>query len=163
MPKLFLIGILITGFLVSCESNTKFSEMRALSGSWDKNEKLEFQLPQLDSLKNYNLYIHLRNTNDYAFNNLHIIASIDFPNGKTVVDTLEYRMANPDGSWLGTGIGSVKESKLWYKENVKFFENGSYSIQLSHAMRNNGEVDGVSQLQGVTDVGISIEEVTQEQ
>jgi len=74
-----------------------------------------------------------------------------------VTDTLEYRMANPDGSWLGNGIGSVKESKLWYKQNFTFTEQGSYRIRISHALRNNGEVDGVTNLEGITDVGYSIE------
>ena len=67
------------------------------------------------------------------------------------------RQARPDGSWLGTGIGSVKESKLWYKEGVRFFEPGSYSLRVEHAMRNNGEVQGVSTLPGITEVGYSIE------
>jgi len=69
-------------------------------------------------------------------------------------------MAAPDGSWLGTGIGGVKESKLWYKENVSFFEEGNYILTVSQAVRNNGEVSGVSQLKGITEVGYSIEEAT---
>ena len=66
-------------------------------------------------------------------------------------------MARPDGSWLGTGIGSVKENKLWYKEAVRFFAPGEYTLRLSHAMHNNGEVLGVSTLPGITEVGYSIE------
>lgn len=82
---------------------------------------------------------------------------MNFPHGKTVVDTLEYRMANADGSWLGQGIGSVKENKLWYKEQVKFLEEGNYNITITHAVRNNGEVEGVTKIEGITDVGYSIE------
>lgn len=163
MPKLFLVICVLLAVLSSCDSNTEVSEMRSLSGNWDKNDVIHFEIPQLDSLKRYNIYVHLRNTNDYPFNNLFLIASINFPFGKTVTDTLEYRMAHPDGRWMGTGIGSIKENKLWYKENVSFFEDGLYSIDLSHAVRNNGDVNGVSQLQGITDVGISIEEVKEEQ
>ena len=85
---------------------------------------------------------------------------MNFPNGKTVADTLEYRMANPDGSWMGQGIGAVKENKLWYKENVQFFEEGAYTVHIAQAMRNNGEVEGVTKLEGITDVGISIEEAS---
>jgi len=85
-----------------------------------------------------------------------------YPHGKTVTDTLEYRMANPDGSWLGTGIGSIKENKLWYKENFSFTEDSTYRVAITHAMRNNGDVEGVSILEGITDVGFSIEEVSQQ-
>lgn len=150
------IGLLL--MFVSCDSNMVVSEMKDMPGYWDKNEVLEFRVPRLDSLKKYDLFLHLRNTNDYPYNNIFLIASIEFPHGKTITDTLEYRMANPDGTWIGTGIGTVKENKLWYKENVSFFEEGTYTFRLSHAVRNNGAVHGVTQLEGITEVGYSIEE-----
>jgi len=65
-------------------------------------------------------------------------------------------MALPDGTWLGKG-NRVKDNKLWYKENVRFYEEGSYTLSLKHAMRNINKVEGVNQLKGITDVGISIE------
>ncbi|RLD26709.1 MAG: gliding motility lipoprotein GldH [Bacteroidetes bacterium] len=150
------IGLVL--MIVSCDSKMVVGEMRDMPGYWNINEVLEFQVPQLDSLKKYDLFIHLRNTNDYPYNNIFLIASIEFPHGKTITDTLEYRMADPDGSWLGSGIGTVKENKLRYKEDVSFFESGEYTIRLSKAVRNNGAVHGVTQLEGITEVGYSIEE-----
>ncbi|MCG2417620.1 gliding motility lipoprotein GldH [Aequorivita sp. F47161] len=155
-----LAFFLITIFFVSCESNTVYSEIRAMDDHWGAEEVVAFTLPQLDSLKQYNLFVNIRNTNEYKFNNLFLIVSMNFPHGKTVTDTLEYRMANPDGSWIGQGIGDVKENKLWYKENVRFLEPGNYTVTIGQAMRNNGEVEGVTKLEGVTDVGFSIEEAT---
>ncbi len=129
-----------------------------MDGFWGQDKTVEFKIPQLDSLKKYNLFLNIRNSNEYKFNNIFLIVSMNFPHGKTVTDTLEYRMANPDGSWMGQGIGNVKENKLWYKENVSFFEDGIYSITIGQAMRNNGAVEGVTKLEGITDVGFSIEE-----
>lgn len=160
MRKLIAICVLLVAF-ISCDSKMLVGEMRELPGYWEKNEVLEFDIPEMDSLKRYNLFLHLRNTNEYPFNNIFLIASIEFPHGKTITDTLEYRMANPDGSWLGTGIGTLKESKLWYKEQVAFIEEGTYQLRISQAVRNNGEVHGVTQLDGITEVGYSIEEANQ--
>ncbi len=157
----FITTVLLFAVLASCDSNTVASESKSLSGHWDKDEVVEFTIPKMDSLKKYNVFLHIRNSNEYPYNNLFLIVSMNFPKGKTVVDTLEYRMANPDGSWLGQGIGSIKENKLWYKENVSFFEEGNYNITITQAVRNNGDVDGVTQLEGITDVGYSIEEVLQ--
>lgn len=154
----WLTILLIFVVLVSCTNDIVVSESRSLPGYWDKNEPLEFQVPQLDSLKRYNVFLNVRNTNDYPFNNLFLIVAMEFPHGKTLVDTLEYKMAYPNGEWMGEGIGSVKENKLWYKENVSFFEEGNYNITITHAVRNNGEVEGVSKLEGITDIGYSIEE-----
>ena len=80
-----------------------------------------------------------------------------FPHGKTIKDTLEYRMADPNGKLLGTGITGVKENKLWYKEQVVFKEAGEYTVNIQHAMRENGKVNGVIELDGITDVGFRIE------
>ena len=60
---------------------------------------------------------------------------------------------------MGKGIGNVKESKLWYKEKVRFLEEGAYTVELSQAVRNKGEVNGVMKLEGITDVGFTIEEI----
>ena len=157
---LTLFSVLILFF--SCDSNIVVSENKSLSGVWNKNDIVNFELPKLDSLKTYNLFVNLRNTNDYKYNNIFLIVKMAFPHGKTITDTLEYKMANPDGSWLGTGIGNVKENKLWYKENVSFTEDGTYKISISHAVRNNGNVEGVTNLEGITDIGISVEKTTQE-
>ncbi|MCF6307885.1 MAG: gliding motility lipoprotein GldH [Flavobacteriaceae bacterium] len=153
-----LVGIVL---FFSCDSKIIFSQNKSLSNGWSKEEIIKFDFPKFDSLKTYNLFINLRNTNDYKYNNIFLIAEIGFPHGKIITDTLEYKMANPDGSWLGTGIGSIKENKLWFKENVSFSENGIYKISISQAVRNNGDVEGVSNLEGITDIGISVEETTQ--
>ncbi len=155
------VALVILVVCSSCDSTVVWSETQSVAGTWDKQEEVIFSVSNLDSLKNYNIFINLRNTNDYPFNNVFLIAAIEFPYGKIITDTLEYKMAHPNGEWMGAGIGSVKENKLWLRENIQFSENGNYNIILTQAVRNNGETEGVSQLPGITDVGISIEEVTQ--
>jgi gliding motility-associated lipoprotein GldH len=75
----------------------------------------------------------------------------------TKVDTLEYQMANPDGTLMGQGFSDVKESKLWYKEKVRFPKAGVYKVSIQHAVRKGGQVPGVQELDGVTEVGLRIE------
>ena len=147
--------------LTACTTDVVVSDYRSMDGSWDKNDTVMFVIPEIDTSKVYNVFLNVRNTNDYPFNNIFLIVNMEFPNGKTLVDTLEYKMAYPSGEWMGEGLGSVKESKLWYKEGVRFFEAGNYNISITHAVRNNGEVEGVSTLTGITDVGYSIEQVNQ--
>lgn len=141
-----------------CETNEVYSKYNSLPGYWDKDEIVEFKLENIDSLKSYNLFINIRNTNEFRYNNLFLITSMRFPHGKVVTDTLEYQMAYPDGTWLGTG-GAIKENKLWYRENIRFFEEGEYTLTVQHAMRNNASVEGVTKLEGITDVGVSMEEI----
>lgn len=141
----------------SCDSKRVYDEYESISNTWNKDSVIAFNLKNIDSLQSYNLFINVRNTGDYQYSNLFLIAQIQFPQGKVLTDTLEYEMAKPNGEWLGTGFGDVKESKLWYKEGVKFDEGGTYKINIQQAMRKNGSEQGIENLNGITDVGFRIE------
>lgn len=159
MHRSFFTVILILGmFLWSCDSDRVYDEYKSIPNAWNKDSVITFNLPQIDSLKRYNLFWNIRNNNEFAYSNLFLIAQIQFPEGKVVTDTLEYQMARPDGEWLGTGFGDVKENKLWYKEQVRFNEPGQYKISVQHAMRKSGSEEGVENLEGITQVGLRIED-----
>jgi gliding motility-associated lipoprotein GldH len=154
---LFLVSIYL---LVSCDSNQVYDVYKSVPNTWHKDSVVSFNVTAPDSINPYNLFVNLRNTNDYKFSNLFLIVEMVFPHGKTVTDTLEYRMADPTGKLLGTGLTDVKENKLWYKEQVIFNESGEYTLNIQHAMRENGKVNGVVDLEGVTDIGFRIEHLT---
>ena len=146
----------VISFFSSCDKNRVYDEYEPLNG-WHKDSLVTFELKNIDTTNYYDLFINIRNTSDYQYSNLFLITEIKFPEGKVISDTLEYEMTRPTGEWLGTGFGDVKESKLWYKEHVKFDESGTYQVTIQQAMRKNGEVDGIEQLEGITHVGFRIE------
>lgn len=153
----FFCSIGVVLLLVSCDSNIVYSEYRPLDkGVWNKEDVLQFSFAEMDTVREYDIFINLRNDNSFPFSNLFIIAALTTPEGEVTKDTLEYTMALPDGTWLGKGSGSVKESKLWYKEDIVFPSTGVYTIEVSHAMRKNGTVSGIVGLEGITDVGIEV-------
>ena len=144
--------------LVSCDKKRVFDEYKALDGKWKKDNVVSFNFDQKDTVSKYNMFINVRNNNSYPYSNLFLIVHLQEPGSKlTKVDTLEYPMANPDGSLMGEGFSDVKESKLWYKENVRFPKAGKYTVSIQHAVRKGGEVPGVNELNGVIDVGLRIE------
>jgi gliding motility-associated lipoprotein GldH len=144
--------------LVSCDSSIIKSEYKTISsGSWDKDNLLKFQITEVDTTQQYDIFINLRNDEKYAYSNIFLIAELEYPNGASIKDTLEYEMTRPDGNWLGKGSGSIKESKLWYKENIEFPIKGVYNLKIAHAMRKSGRVEGIIDLEGITDVGYQIE------
>ncbi len=144
--------------LIGCQNNQVFNQSHALrKDGWHKDSIASFKIPVLDSLKKYNVFFNIRNSNTYAFSNLYIIAQLNYPNGKQKVDTLQYLMAKPNGEWLGIGATSIKESKLWYLNQFQFKENGVYTITVQQAMRTNGSSKGIVNLEGITDIGIEIQ------
>ncbi|GAB4154123.1 MAG: hypothetical protein Tsb0033_01670 [Winogradskyella sp.] len=154
--------VLVSLFLtISCDSKVVYDEYKPLPNNWHKDSIATFNFKAPDTINNYNLYVNLRNNNDYAFSNLYLIVELNYPNGKIVKDTLEYKMAAPNGELLGSGFTDIKENKLWYrgyKSPFKFTEKGDYSINIQHAMRKNGEVNGVNNLEGITDIGFRVEQ-----
>ncbi|UWY29159.1 gliding motility lipoprotein GldH [Flavobacterium sp. TR2] len=151
-------GILLLAaiLLFSCDKKRVFDEYKSVGSAWHKDSIVSFDLPVLDSTKKYNLFVNIRDNNNYPFNNLFLIVSMEMPNGFTKVDTLEYQMAEPDGTLLGNGFSDIKESKLYYKEDVKF--RGKYKVHIKQAVRQSGKIPGVEALQGITDVGFRIEQ-----
>ena len=142
---------------VSCNTNSIRSEYQSVKdGVWNKDNVLEFTLSEMDTLQGHDIFINVRNDNTFPYSNLFIIASLTTPEGLVTKDTLEYVMSLPDGTWLGKGSGSIKENKLWYKENIVFSSSGVYTIEVSQAMRKNGNVSGIIGLEGITDVGIEV-------
>lgn len=156
------LALLLLTMLSSCDQNAVFHQHKDLPRTWHRDSAQVFKVSEMDSLKPYNLFITLRNDNTYQYSNLFLITQMQFPNGRTIADTLEYSMANPDGSWLGTGFGDLKENKLWYKEQVRFEESGTYTFTVRQAMRKNGNVDPVTALEGIHDVGLRIEKINKE-
>ena len=149
---IFLLG--------SCDSNRVYDEYKSVPDEWQKDSVISFKVTPKDSIKPYNLFVNIRNTNAYKFSNLFLIVEMVYPHGKTITDTLEYQMTKPNGELLGEGLTDIKENKLWYKGYDKpfvFEELGDYKIKIQQAMRNNGDVDGVNKLEGITDVGFRIE------
>ncbi|SHG78370.1 gliding motility lipoprotein GldH [Winogradskyella jejuensis] len=158
--KVFLVLVLPLILVVSCDSKSVFDEYQSLPNAWGKDQIISFSFEALDTTSTYNLFINLRNNNNYKFSNLYLITDLEYPNGKTLIDTLEYKMSEPDGTLLGEGFTDVKENKLWYKGHKApfiFKESGKYTFRIKHAMRAYGEVEGLDDLDGVTEVGFRVE------
>ncbi|MES2411088.1 MAG: gliding motility lipoprotein GldH [Bacteroidota bacterium] len=152
-----ILFILILLLVISCDKKRVFDEYKSVGKTWHKDSIVTFELPKLDSNKFFNLYVNVRDNDDYPFNNLFLIVSLEQPNRKVTVDTLEYQMTNPDGTLLGDGFSDIKESKLFYKDKVTFTQKGIYKVHIQHATRQTGKIEGVTALPGISDVGFRIE------
>ncbi|TBX71303.1 gliding motility lipoprotein GldH [Flavobacterium silvisoli] len=152
-----ILFVLLLFLVISCDKKRVFDEYKSVGNAWHKDSVVTFELPKLDAAKAYNMYVNIRDNDDYPFNNLFLIVSLEQPNHKVKVDTLEYQMTNPDGTLLGDGFTDIKENKLFYKENERFTQKGVYKIHIRHAVRQTGKIEGLPTLPGITDVGFRIE------
>lgn len=152
-----VIIFLVLLFFSSCTNDVIYTDYKSLENAeWKSNQKISFSFAVKDTILAKNLFIKIRNTEEYPFSNLFVITSLKFPNGTKVVDTLQYEMTNEYGEFLGKGF-TVKENKLFYKEAKVFPQIGNYEFSVYQAMRKQGEIKPIPVLQGVQDVGFSIE------
>jgi len=159
MRKILLL-LCILVFITSCNSNVVFDNYQSLSNNqWHKDSIINFKFNPVDTISRNNLFINLRNNNNYDYSNLFLIVDINFPNNTSIVDTLEYEMTDTQGKFLGEGLTDLKDNVLEYKANVIFPLTGEYNINVQQAMRKSGAVEGIENLNGITDVGLRIEKI----
>ncbi|CAA0179948.1 Gliding motility lipoprotein precursor GldH [Tenacibaculum maritimum] len=159
MDKSYVILlILFISSFSSCDSKRIYDSYSPIpEEKWKKNSPISFSFSASDTLTPKNLFINIRNNNEYSFSNLFLITKMTFPDGQKITDTLEYEMTGPRGRFLGQGFSDIKENKLLYKENIVFPKLGNYTIDIYQSMRKNGAINGVIELEGITDVGFRIE------
>jgi gliding motility-associated lipoprotein GldH len=94
--------------------------------------------------------LNLRHTGDYKYSNIFILVHEISPEGKTITERKEVKLALPDGEWLGKGSGNLYSYQVLVKSKYRFAKKGNYVFQLEQNMRDNP-------LREVSDVGIRIE------
>lgn len=156
MPK-WAFAVIASILLLSCDQNYFFDEYQTTPKGWEKKDVKKFSFEQKDTIGNYDMFINIRNNYEYPYSNLFLIVKTFMPNGKAHVDTLQYQMANPDGSLMGEGFSDTKTSKLLFQNAYQFKKSGVYTIEIEHAIRSANTIEGENTLHGITDVGLRIE------
>ncbi len=151
MMKNILVLSLSFLLLTACDNNRIFEENISIPNKeWMVDYKPTFKFEIQDTTLFYNFYINLRNNTDYPYSNLYLFVNSYLPDGSMATDTLEVYLANREGKWLGKGLGKIKESRFFLRQNLVFPRKGEYSIEIEQAMR-------VEKLIGIEDIGIRIE------
>lgn len=142
---------IVSYILLSCQAeNTHFEDMERIDNNWKKIDTKSFSIPILSKDGKYDLQLIIRNNNQYPYRNLYIFTEIISPKGESLIDTLEYQLADITGKWLGSGMGEIKQNTLIYKENISLQDTGKYKVNISHAMRENN-------LKGIEDISLMVE------
>ena len=137
--------------LVSCDSKRYYEENKSIgNGVWQSTYFPSFTVNITDTLSQYNLYLNVRNDGIYPYSNLYLFIHTTLPGGRFAIDTVECQLADPDGKWRGSGLGSLKFNRFLFQRSMKFPGKGIYRFDLEQAMR-------VKELKGIRDVGIRIE------
>lgn len=150
--KIKLVVFLLLGTVVtSCGFNdTYFQYSTVAKNGWSKDSCYVFRVPVTDTASAYNIYVNVRNRGNYPYQNLWLFLKCQTPDMVRTKDSIECYLADQRGKWLGSGIGSVVEMPLIYKQKVRFKKPGVYRFDIGHGMRD-------SLLVGINDIGLRVE------
>lgn len=135
---------------MACDKQAVFEENKSFdNGVWSYNDPARFIFDVSDTVSRNDFFINLRNGDAYPYMNLFLFVRMDFPNGRTSIDTLECILADGAGNWLGSGLGDLYDNRFLYKSGRAFPIPGTYKIEIRQAMR-------VDDLPDVYDVGFRV-------
>ncbi|MGP8216959.1 MAG: gliding motility lipoprotein GldH [Bacteroidia bacterium] len=148
-----LLGIAI--IFCSCNKGVMYQKYISIpDNTWLANKPVTFTVSVDDTINYYNVFVNIRNADDYDFGNLYLFVDITAPNRVTERDTMNCILADNAGRWLGNGLGDIWDNKIWFKKNARFHK-GEYKFTYTQAMR-------VDTLQQIMDVGLRIEKAQAE-
>ena len=153
----YLITIFIGSILLqSCTRSDLFEKNVSIpSHQWNYTFKPAISFNITDTLSAYNIFLVVRHTDAYHFNNLWVRIKSTAPGDSAVAfQQFDLPLASQT-SWSGSGMDDIFEHRiLLYKRPVKFRSPGTYTVVLEQVMRENP-------LEEIMNVGLRLEKVKQ--
>jgi gliding motility-associated lipoprotein GldH len=117
--------------------------------AWQSNFKPSFTFVIKDTTQQYQLYLVLRHTEKYNFNNIYIKLKVQKEGGKSAESTWDVSLADQEQGWKASGMNDIYEHRTAIGVPV-YYEKGTYTFTLEQIMREDP-------LQHVLNAGIRIE------
>lgn len=153
MKKFFFIFVLSACF-ASCINIDLFEkESQIPSQQWYYNNVPQFTFNIKDTSSLYNVYIVLRHTDLYEYNNIWLRIGSAAPSDTIRYQNINLKLASDSKGWEGTGMDDIFEvRKIISPGPVSFKKPGDYSFSVAQIMRENP-------LNYILNVGIRVEKV----
>lgn len=155
--KKLLLFLVTTGCLcwTSCSAPSGiFEKDVTLPGQqWESSFKptINFVISPEDTANLYNIYIVLRHTDAYNYNNIWIRGTVKTPGDNTGrSERYDLSLADNEKGWKGSGMDDIFEDRVWIQQRTKFTRPGTYSYTLEQIMWEDP-------LKNVLNVGVRIE------
>ncbi len=146
---------LITLVLSSCTTIDIYEKSVTIPGhSWKSSYKPSFDFTIKDTTVPYSLFIILRHTDKYSYNNIYVNVYAKQP-GSDSTQKVQYslRLGTDNEGWLGSGMDDIYEHRipLTSKDQQFYFKKpGMYTFTVEQIMREDP-------LKHILNVGLRIE------
>jgi len=147
---IWVAGCLLVLMLGGCDANTIVDNNLAMpSRNWSYANKVKAVVEIADPSKRYQVDFKLRHTADYKYSNIFVLLHLKAAGRKKETRRFEFKLAEPDGKWTGSGSGNLYTYTFSMLKNYQFPAAGHYELEVEQNMRNNP-------LKEISDAGIKV-------
>ncbi len=138
IPLRFLFSFAVLLFLViSCKQIDVYEKTVSFKKhEWNASEQPSFSFDIIDTVSRYNVFVVLRHTDAYHYNNMWLNLSI-IPPGDTVQTIRANLKLGDNKQWLGNSIDDIIEHRILINSNPIRFKKGNYKFVIQQIMREN--------------------------
>jgi gliding motility-associated lipoprotein GldH len=136
----FLAVVIIISFLVvSCRQVDVFEKNTTIPHyNWQHNYTVSGSFIIKDTSAAYNIYIVLRHTDAYQYNNIWLKTGLQAPGDTMFFQNINLTLASDATGWEGTGMNDIWEvRKLLNGRPKQFKKSGEYKFTINQIMRDN--------------------------
>ena len=139
-------------FLISCTKIDVFEKNTVIPKyEWYNNFTAKGSFEIDDTLSTYNIYLVLRHTDAYQYNNIWLNIGLQSPGDTIYTQKTDILLGTDAQGWEGSGMNDIWEiRKLLSGEPRRFKRSGTYNFSINHIMRDNP-------LRNIMSVGLRVE------
>jgi len=154
--KKIITILLLTSLFSSCTKIDLFEKQTPIpSQQWFYNNVPTFTFQITDTSSLYNLYIVLRHTDAYNYNNIWVRLGSKAPGDTLRFQDINLSLANDANGWEGSGTNDIFEVRKNITPGpVPFKKPGVYTFSIAQIMRENP-------LKHILNIGFRLEKVNQ--
>jgi gliding motility-associated lipoprotein GldH len=144
------LSCLVTALAACTKSNLYDKNISIHEGQWAYGDAKKFKVNIIDTASNYNLFVNVRHTDQYQFNNLWLIITTTYPDSSTRQDKVNVELSQTDGRWTGTCVDGICYNSVLVQTDFTFPQKGDYIFAIEQDMRMNPITE-------IFDIGLKIE------
>ena len=129
--KLFVYGLFLLLFLGGCKkSNEIVSYHKFKDQTWNRFEKVNFDIPILDIQKRYDVYFFARHAKEYEFDNLDFNMIMTTPSGEERIKEYTFLFKDKTGGLMGICNQDSCSVSIVLKKGLRMEKKGMLRIEI---------------------------------
>jgi gliding motility-associated lipoprotein GldH len=138
LVKRSILFLAVFSFVSACNWTTGVYEknMAFNDHEWSSSVKPDITFEITDTVSLYNIYIVVRHTDAYHYNNMYIRVTVKEPGGgQGKTGDYDLELATNGKGWIGTAMDDIYDTRLLIQPKTRFRKTGIYHITLEQLMR----------------------------